>query len=230
MQRKLMDVIIGLLYAVGLLLIGIAATVYWGNGSPTLSLWTLVGGLIWTVLTGAFHTQLFISEANKAHSEDAKPPQYEIDRQRAYVIVEASELRNAGKSDAPIEGWVSLKNTGLTPALELRRIARIFATKYPFDGFDPIPLGDARGVLGPGNAVDFGPMRMSGILSAEQKLAVSKGEMAIYVYGRVEYFDVFRIKRCTNFRLIFRDNMIGIGDGVLPLQQLPDGNNFDCQD
>jgi hypothetical protein len=47
------------------------------------------------------------------------------------------------------------------PARELRRIATIGAASYPFNDFNDVPVGEDRAVLGPGGAVDFGPMKMS---------------------------------------------------------------------
>ena len=132
MQRKKMDVVLGLSYGIGLLLIGGAATVYYGNGSNSVALWLLIGGLVWAVLTGGFQTQLIILESNK-HDQRTGPPkpagpsEGEINHQRAYVIVESSEIRHLA-TDSAVEGWISLKNNGLTPAFELQRWSTIFTT------------------------------------------------------------------------------------------------------
>ena len=66
MKRKKMDVLLGLSYGIGLLLIGAAATVYWGNGNSSLALWLCVSGTVWIILTGAIQTQFIIIEAHKS--------------------------------------------------------------------------------------------------------------------------------------------------------------------
>jgi hypothetical protein len=72
-------------------------------------------------------------------------------------------------------------------------------------------------------------MRMSGVLTPEQTNAVIAGAMAIYIWGKVHYIsgDDNRLG-CVNFRLMYRGNGHPIGQGPLPTEQLPEGNNTDC--
>src|ERR1019366_6432059 len=149
-------------------------------------------------------------------------------RQRAYVLVEASEIRYLAQQ-RPVEVWISIKNNGLTPAFELERWATIFATKFPHTKFERAAFSNARSVLGPSGAVDFGPIRMSRDLTFAESEEVAGGTMAIYVYGEIRYCDIYQKVRCTNFRLMYR----GTGSrpaAPAPLEQLPEGNNYDCPD
>lgn len=214
------------LLVIGPLFIGLGAAIYWGSGSKLVGLWSgFVPGAIALIIAAALQTQINLSKPETA--ESSGPSDAEINRQRAYVLVEASEIRNLAKG-TPVEAWISLKNNGLTPAFDLQRTATIFATKYPHTKFERIEPGSARAVLGPGGAVDFAPIRMSRALTSEERTAVAKGDMAIYVYGGIKYRDIYQITRCTNFRLMYRGHDNSISAGPIPLEQLPEGNNYDC--
>jgi hypothetical protein len=212
------------LLVIGPLFIGLGAAIYWGSGNDLIGLWTGVAGVFALVIAAALQAQTIISRPEAVTT--AGPSDAEINRQRAYVLVEASEMRFV-TGDKPSEGWVSLKNNGLTPAFELERWATIFAAKFPQTAFERAKFSNARSVLGPGGAVDFGPIRMSRNLTFAEAEQVARGTMAIYVYGEVRYRDIYNVTRCTNFRLMYRGTG-GRPAGAVPLQQLPDGNNYDC--
>jgi hypothetical protein len=69
---------------------------------------------------------------------------------------------------------------------------------------------------------------MSGTLTSQEKAAVANGEAAIYVYGAIRYRDIYQVTRCTNFRLMYRGDGTGISAAPVPLEQLPEGTNYDC--
>jgi hypothetical protein len=213
---------IGWLVALGCLLMG-AAIGIWGltDVNKSIAIWLVgVPGAVCLVVAAGLEFQKIASDIKSGPNES------EIINQRAYVIVEGSELRFVG-GEKPSEGWVSLKNNGLTPAFDLERWATIFAAKFPHVEFERSSFGNARSVLGPGGAVDFGPIRMSRNLTFAEAEEVARGTMAIYVYGEVRYRDSYKITRCTNFRLMYRGTG-GRPAGAVPLQQLPEGNNYDC--
>jgi hypothetical protein len=222
MQSKAMDIAIFWFPLLGGVLLGGIAGSAWYGGNKSLGLWLGFAGAICFALVAVLQIQDRILKAG------AESPPSDTDRLRAYVLVEASELRYLA-SERPIEGWVSLKNNGLTPAFDLQRWATIFATKFPHTAFERAEFSNARSVLGPSGAVDFGPIRMSRTLTYDERSAVARGEMAIYVYGEIKYKDTFKIARCTNFRLMYRGNG-SISAGPVPLEQLPEGNNYDCPD
>jgi hypothetical protein len=229
MKRISMETAVVWLLVIGPLFIGLGAAIFWGSGDRLVGLWTgFVPGAVGLVIAAALQIQIIISRPETVELPSV-PAENEINRQRAYVLVEASEIRNLAKG-TPVEAWISLKNNGLTPAFDLQRTATIFATKYPHTKFERVEPGSARAVLGPGGAVDFAPIRMSRALTFEERSAVAKGDMAIYVYGGIRYRDIYQITRCTNFRLMYRGNGGGISAGAIPLQQLPEGNNYDCPD
>ena len=214
------------LLVIGPLLIGLGAAIYWGSGSNLVGLWTGVIGVIGLVIAAALQAQIIITKVEVV--APSGPSDSEINRQRAYVLIEASEIRHFAK-DRPVEAWISLKNNGLTPAFDLQRTATIFASKYPHTKFDEVRPGNARAVLGPGGAVDFGPIRLIRTLNFVERSGIANGDMAIYVYGAISYRDIYQITRCVNFRLMYRGQPGGgISAGVLPLEQLPEGNNYDC--
>jgi hypothetical protein len=229
MKRIRMETAVVWLLVVGPLLVGIGAAIYWGSGSKLAGLWGgFVPGAIVLIIAAALQIQIFISKPDVAELPIG-PSDSEINRQRAYVLVEASELRYLAQ-EKPVEAWISLKNNGLTPAFDLQRMARIFATKYPHTDFERLEPGNSRAVLGPGGAVDFAPIRMSRALTFDERSAVAKGEMAIYVYGSIKYRDIYQVTRCANFRLMYRGNGGGISAAPVPLEQLPEGNNYECPD
>jgi hypothetical protein len=228
MKRKRMETAVVWLLVIGPLLVGIGAAIYWGSGSKLLGLWAgFVPGAVVLIIAAALQTQIIISKSDMVEPSPG-PPEAEINRQRAYVLVEASELRFVG-GERPAEGWISLRNNGLTPAFDLQRTATIFAAKYPHTDFERKEPGNARAVLGPGGAVDFGPIRMSRNLTFAEAEEVARGNMAIYVYGGIRYRDIYQVTRCTNFRLMYRGTG-GRPAGAVALEQLPEGNNYDCPD
>ena len=211
--------LIGWLVAIGCLLVGAAIGV-WGltEINRTITIWLIgVPGAICLVLGAGFELQK-LADGNT-------PP---ANRPDAYVFVEASELRYLG-TNRPPEGWISLKNGGTLPARELRRIATIGAARYPYNDFRELPVGDARSVLGPGGAVDFGPITLSRNLNPVEINAVIAGTMAIYIWGKVHYVSGQDNRPgCVNFRLMYRGNGQLIGPHPLALEQLEEGNNTDC--
>jgi hypothetical protein len=215
-SKRMIDLLIFWLPIIGALLFGSVAVAEWYSGDKVRAIWFGFSGIVCFLLVVALQWQQIIER-------DQKP-----DRPDAFVFVEASEFRYLG-TNRPIEGWISLRNAGPGPAKELRRIARIFATRYPFNDFQDLQLGDARSVLGPGTAVDFGPMTMSAVLTPEQAAAVVAGTMAIYIYGKVRFVSGSDNRPgCVNFRLMYRGNGQPIGPNPLPTEQLPEGNNTDC--
>jgi hypothetical protein len=221
----MLDLAITWLPALGALVLGSAVTVWYGAGSKSVAIWIGFFGAVILALGFSINLQKIVLDWE---AKPIGPTESEINRQRAYVLVEASEIRYLAQQ-RPVEVWISLKNNGLTPAFELERWATIFATKFPNTKFERAIFGSARSVLGPSGAVDFGPIRMSRDLTFAESEEVAKGTMAIYVYGEIRYRDIYQITRCTNFRLMYRGTG-GRPAGPAALEQLPEGNNYDCPD
>jgi hypothetical protein len=108
---------------------------------------------------------------------------------RAYVTVKEAILRNF---DAVPEAFVSVINTGITPAYELSFLLGIKITPFP-------PSADLWGpVNGPYSVMTLGPNQTAeNIVTAgrslepHEKLRISSGSAAIFVVGKVTYKDVF---------------------------------------
>jgi hypothetical protein len=62
---------------------------------------------------------------------------------RAYVFVDASEIRKFG-FDQPPEGWLRIKNGGATPAYDLERTGQIMLAPYPTKNFATLEWGGPR--------------------------------------------------------------------------------------
>jgi hypothetical protein len=222
----MLDLAITWLPIVGAVVFGSGVSVWYGAGDKSFAIWIGFLGAVILALGFSINLQKIVWDWD---AKPAGPADSEVNRQRAYVLVEASEIRYLAQ-EKPIEAWISLKNNGLSPAFDLQRTATIFAAKYPHNEFEPVEPGNARAVLGPSGAVDFAPIRMSRTLTFLERTAIANGEAAIYVYGAIKYRDIYQITRCTNFRLMHRGNGGGISAAPVPLEQLPEGNNYDCPD
>jgi hypothetical protein len=146
---------------------------------------------------------------------------------RAYVFVTKTEVRNFA-TDKPIVVIAELKNTGLTPAFRVRRALQGFAGPYPLARYPEMSVGISQSNLGPGGAVDLGPLALDALLTPEQTAAIVAGNWAIYFHGEVKYFDAFNIEHFTKFRVFFRGSGSPIAPGsILALTHAEIGNESD---
>ncbi len=103
--------------------------------------------------------------------------------------------------EGPIN-YIIIKNSGQTPAFEVRHVARIGIWEYPLKSKLPIlgiPPLTSVSTLPPGG--EGGKIHaLPKPLTPEQITALQKGIAAIYVYGEITYIDAFKIKRFTKYR------------------------------
>jgi hypothetical protein len=117
-RHRVLDLAITWLPILGALVLGSAVTIWYGVGSKNVAIWTGFAGVIILALGFSLHLQKIVWNSD---AKPVGPADSEINRQRAYVLVEASEVRYLAQ-ERPAEAWISLKNNGLTPALSGQRL------------------------------------------------------------------------------------------------------------
>ncbi|MGD0022132.1 MAG: hypothetical protein ABSC54_07495 [Smithellaceae bacterium] len=129
---------------------------------------------------------------------------------RAWVTVKGAELRGI-KEGQPITAKLVFHNSGKTPAMEVTIYNNInlFGQTVP----DPMPYGSyvghiSKAVIGPDS--DFGSfITKKEILTIQDIQAIVHRKANIYVYGRVDYRDIFHCQRYTEYCLV---NKVGTLD------------------
>lgn len=140
---------------------------------------------------------------------------------RAYVTVNGIiTAKDPGALDAK-EGFavlIDIKNSGQTPALDSLQWARIEIREFPLTTLLPIHCleNSPKGILPP-EAKSLMFPTFTRDLTIIEKNAILKNHTAIYVYGEVDYLDIFGERHLTQFR--FRCNGQGFPLGMFK----PDG-------
>jgi hypothetical protein len=122
---------------------------------------------------------------------------------RAWITVKGAELIEL-KEGQPITAKIIFRNSGKSPALEVSVYNNInlYGQKVP----DPMPYGHYAGhlsksVTGPDS--DFGNfITKKEILTPQELEAIIHHKAAIYVYGRIEYRDIFHCRRTTEYCMV----------------------------
>jgi hypothetical protein len=145
---------------------------------------------------------------------------------RAYVLPTArGQIDNFG-TEKPVIATLEFKNSGQTPAYNLRiRMFLSAGTMPPSTNPLPNPQPEVRMVLGPGTA-HLVVAKMVRVLTLDEIDDIKSGRAAVHVYGDIDYFDAFEKHRCAHFKF-FMGGSAGktIESG---LTQYPDGNDEEC--
>lgn len=143
---------------------------------------------------------------------------------RAYVSVIGSNIDFFG-TDQTVQARIRIRNTGQTPAYQVRAYTGIVLTTYPPSvAFPNIKPDTFTGTLGVGgNAQGIAPM--PGPMSAAEIDGTKNGKLAIFVFGAVEYLDIYGDHHRTNYRFFF-GGPSGTGDSSL-LMAYTEGNEAD---
>jgi hypothetical protein len=191
MKRKKMDVLLGLSYGFGLLLIGSAATVYWGNGNNSLALWLCVGGVVWVALTGGMQAQHLIWQASK--SNPGQTAQIELDRANIKVLNFVTEKIHATRG-GPLTGWgiqVAFRNFGKTDGKRVRiAYSHYFYVQKIWRPIDMKPVftpDDAAVDLPPGGDIASEFIRFDIAVFDE----IKSEKLDLFLFGEVSYNDIF---------------------------------------
>jgi hypothetical protein len=139
---------------------------------------------------------------------------------RAYVTVNGV-IRTKDPGDLSGKGFavlVDIKNNGQTPASDSLQWARIEIREFPL--VTPLPIhcleNPTRGILPP-EAKNLAFPTFTRDLTTIEENAILANHTAVYVYGEIEYLDVFGDRHLTQFR--FRCNGQGYPLGMFK----PDG-------
>jgi hypothetical protein len=123
---------------------------------------------------------------------------------RAYVTVNGI-IRTKDPGDLEGAGFavlVDIKNNGQTPAFDLLQWAQIEIKEFPLETLLPIHClqNPTRGILPPETKSVAFPVFTRALTNFEEN-AIRANHTAIYVYGEVDYLDVFGDRHFTRFRL-----------------------------
>jgi hypothetical protein len=122
---------------------------------------------------------------------------------RAYVCVKGVTITFKTR-DAPVAN-VQITNFGRTPAYNVRAWIHMWIHEHPLKVALPVPPSDlmrANSILAPGNHI-YMVMPKKPPVPAESVALLGTKEGTIYIYGRVDYRDVFGKEQWTNYRLIY---------------------------
>ena len=130
--------------------------------------------------------------------------------QRAWVGVDKSYIT---RMSDPFVSYVDLRNTGKTPAYNLRRASAYMISGHVVDGPAPAFITTlektfkektAKRSLIPGGTTILESDDADSYVAKEWK-AISEGQKFLYIYGRLEYDDVFLAHHTTTFCFYLRN-------------------------
>jgi hypothetical protein len=196
-----MDILLGLSYGIGLLLIGTAATVYWSNGSSIVALWLFVVGIVWLVFTGGCQAQRAILSAETEETDDPNRP---------HVSVTDAGIITKPGDNAPTV-FVTIRNSGKRPAYGLIWRAAFAMRNFPDIGVLDLDRKSiaARFDLAP-DAPLFYEWKFSEWGDGNWPL-IKSGKAAILAFGEISYRDGPKTGIC-----IVRYRLIHGGDSFVP--------------
>jgi hypothetical protein len=123
---------------------------------------------------------------------------------RAYVCLTRAEMKIGPKF---IRVHIHTKNSGQTPAYNVRQWIHQWITDYPLKETLPEPPDDlpmSNAALGPGDHL----IMPAGWENLPSNLVVGTRERTVYIYGKVTYQDAFGRNRFTKYRLILGPNQV----------------------
>jgi hypothetical protein len=145
---------------------------------------------------------------------------------RAYVSVDGATVSHFGDTVVPPEAHVILKNSGQTPAYEIRGWIAMKMAEFPFNGTleNFGSLQSFPSVIGSGGSV-HGIIATNRSLSTDENKSVSDGTGALFVWGEFTYQDAFKAPHYTRFRMFFGGSAGIRPDGLMMTTK--DGNDAD---
>jgi len=165
------------------------------------AIWQTVLVFVGTVAVVA--TLVLMVQANRAAVAAVNVTKDATERQlRPYICCSGAFAKDGFVGRNPSIA-VTINNTGLTPASEFRDSVNVAVAEHPLK--QPLSIrfkeNASRGVLAPNVSAIHAP-QLSQELQEWEIDAIRREVLAIYVYGRVEYWDPIAEKqRETEFRL-----------------------------
>jgi hypothetical protein len=222
MTKKQMDYAIFWLPIVGGILLGGLAGNAWYGGNKILALWLGFAGLICFLLLGVLQLQQAIWRSG---ASERNTPNIAERQLRAYVTVDGAAISKFGGKEPP-EFQVILKNTGQTPAYEIKGFTGVFMGDFPYRQTFPTVGGvqSFPSVLGAGSIMR-GIVPTARSLSDAEIAAIKDGTGAIYGFGGVSYKDAFGDSHLTKYRFFFGGTAGARPDGLMMATE--QGNSAD---
>jgi hypothetical protein len=132
---------------------------------------------------------------------------------------------------SPFEGplaQLTIKNTGSTPAYRVEHWGNIFVSDFPLQ--QPLPSAKntnkaPTSAIAPGG-INTKSVKIAQRLTDAEIAGIRTGTMAIWVYGEIIYWDAFKRKRTTHYRLFHNSTSGAIGVSN-DLTWAEDGNEAD---
>jgi hypothetical protein len=124
---------------------------------------------------------------------------------RAYVW--GSTVRNVNIDANPFEAQMTIKNSGVTPAYDVRCWTRLKAYSAPLAAgftFEAAPrrIGGPKYVVNPDS--DHSVLTQAEpALTPDEIIAVKDGKRGLYIWGEIQYRDAYKKWRRTRFRLLW---------------------------
>ena len=144
---------------------------------------------------------------------------------RAYVGSKGAGF-NTAWINPPFSVTVTIRNFGSTPAINFETAIYLQVLPHPFPGeFPPgnFNFRHGRQSLMPGNeSIVVCELRIDDPLISNIVVnAIRQGSMALYIIGRIQYDDVFGMKRFTNMRMLTSGERTSTN---APFIDAPEGN------
>ena len=142
---------------------------------------------------------------------------------RAYVNIAGVAARNVTDITKTIQYHIVIENTGRTPAYQVRMVYTAELLEYPLSLY---PAAEVSGYLS--ETIIGGGRDAETVFDAERPLrqnevsALASGTKAIYVFGRIDYQDIFERGHWTRFRFMIGGPVLPRSDG--PLAACDEGN------
>lgn len=205
-----------------LLAIAISA---WFADRRIVGIWFGFAGIVCLILLAALQLQEHEVDAKKqsaAHLQD------EIAK-RAYVGFELAAVFLDSPKPGSMTAWIRLRNTGATPAYKLRgwqKFHRRLTGDLPFAETGKF---ENESIVAPGSTIN---LESTLSLTEEQLGAIQKGKLSLFVWGHVEYEDVFKNPRHFTFKGMMNgpvetvpvDGQLARGWGFRPIKDGIDAN------
>lgn len=138
---------------------------------------------------------------------------------RAYVVVTHATITGLELGETPT-ARINLQNVGQTPANRVISWVAMTSGPYPDAPLidDPGDVERSPTVLGTGVTYDL-TVRLTDPLSSAELAELIHGSRAVFVYGQIQYEDVFGKIRETTFR-VFKGGGVGIvGTAMVPARE-----------
>ena len=164
------------------------------------------------------------TDAAKASDKQARIADETAEKQlRAYITISETHICNIAEVFPP-KAFFQVKNSGQTPAYNVRLFCQVMIRPFPYDGPFPVDYKQqgTSAVIGPGlsltNNIPFPNFPMDAIP------LLIEGKAILYIYGEMYYRDIFKKEHVTKFRLYHGGDRPVCEGGI---NAAPEGNETD---